>query len=108
MYPGPRDEIVDQMWHQIWKYSDMEDSAARPGPIASTAPLTDEWRDRVLERVIDGSAEEIIDTVGALREQVGVPVEWVARSHFADLDYERQVEIVDVLAAEVMPHLPSD
>ena len=106
MYPGPRDEIVDQMWHQMWKYTDMEASTTRTGPIVPTAPLTDEWRERVLARIIGGSAEEIIDTIGSLREQVGVPVDWVTRSHFADLGYERQVEIVDALAEEVMPHLP--
>jgi probable F420-dependent oxidoreductase len=105
MYPGPKEEIVDQLWHQVWKYSDMEASASRPGVIASTPPLTNEWRERMLERIIGGSAQQIIDTIGDLREQVGVPVEWIARSHFADLNYERQTEIVDALAEEVMPHV---
>jgi probable F420-dependent oxidoreductase len=106
MYPGPREEIVDHLWHQIWKYSDMEASATRPGGIASTGPLTDESRRQLLDRVIGGSADEIVDTVGTLRERIGVPVEWIARSHFADLGYERQIEIVDALAQDVMPHLP--
>lgn len=108
MYPGPKEEIVDQMWHQMWKYTDMEASAARRGGIVPTAPLTQEWRTRVLDRIVGGSADEIIDTIASLRERVGVPVEWVTRSHFADLDYQRQIEIVDTIAEEVMPHLPTD
>lgn len=106
MYPGPKEEIIDQMWHQTWKYSDMEASATRPGDIAPTAPLTDASHKLLIERIIGGSAEEVIDTIGTLSEQIGVPVDWVARTHFADVTYERQVEIVDALAEEVMPHLP--
>lgn len=105
MYPGPKEEIIDQLWHQVWKYSDMEASASRSGGIASTAPMTDESRERMLGRIVGGSAEQVIDAIGNLREQVGVPVEWIARSHFADLDYGRQIEIVDELAEDVMPHL---
>jgi probable F420-dependent oxidoreductase len=108
MYPGPREEIVDQMWHQLWKYSDMEPSATRPGGVASTAPLTNDGREHILDRIIGGSTEEIVDTIGTLRSQLGVPVEWVARSHFADLGWDRQIEIVDELAENVMPHLSSD
>ncbi len=108
MYPGPKEEIVDQVWHQMWKYSDMEVSATRPGAIARTAPLTDKRRDGVLERIVGGSAEQILDTIGALREQVGVPIELIARSHFADIDYERQVSIVDAIAQDVMPYLQTD
>ena len=58
-------------------------------------------------RIIGGSAGEIIDTVGALRNDVGVPVEWVARSYFPDLTYDRQVAIADRLASDVMPFLPT-
>jgi len=108
MYPGHRDEILDQVWHQTWKYSDMEDSATRGGPIARTAALTDEWADRLRKRIFGGSPEEIVHMVGTLRDRIGVPVEWVARSHFADLHYGHQIEIVDRLAEDVMPHLPTD
>ncbi len=107
MYPGHRDEILDSVWHQAWKYSDMEDSATRGGPIARTAALADDSADRVRKRIVGGSPEEIIHTIGTLRDQVGVPVEWVARSHFADLHYGPQIEIVDRLADAVMPHLPT-
>ena len=105
MYPGPRDEIIDSVWHQLWKYSDMESSASRSGPIAPTGPLDDDMAPKISKRIVGGSADEIVDTLGALRENIDVPVEWVARSHFSDLDAERQREIVDRLADDVMPHL---
>ncbi|KAA3635930.1 MAG: LLM class flavin-dependent oxidoreductase [Armatimonadetes bacterium] len=108
MYPGHRDEIIDQVWHQIWKYTDMEDSTTRGGPIARTAPLSDDMAERVRSRILGGSPEEIVHTIGTLRDRVGVPVEWVARSHFSDLHYGQQVELVDRLAQEVGPHLPAD
>lgn len=108
MYPGPRDEILEQVWHQVWKYADMEDSATRGGPIARTPALTDEGAERLRKRIFGGSPEEIIHMIGTLRDTVGVPVEWVARSHFSDLHYGQQVEIVDRLAQTVMPHLPED
>lgn len=107
MYPGPRDEIIDSVWHQIWKYSDMEDSAARPGPIARTAPLDDDMADKLRKRIVGGSADEIVHTINTLRDDIGVPIEWVARSHFSDLHYGPQVEIVDALAEHVMPFLPN-
>ncbi len=105
MYPGPRDEIMDSVWHQMWKYSDMEASATRPGPIARTAPFADDKADAVRRRIVGGSPDEIVHTLNSLRDDVGVPVEWVARSHFADLHYGAQIEIVDALAESVMPFL---
>ena len=106
MYPGPTDEIIDSVWHQIWKYSDMEASATRPG-LAETPPLTDEWRAKVERRIIGGSTAAIVDQLGELHEELGVPVEWVARSYFPDLPYGRQLEIATTLATEVMPNVPS-
>lgn len=106
LYPGAREEIVESVWHQIWKYSDMEASAARTG-LATTPPLTDEMRDKMLQRIIGGSSNEIVDTLGSLREQLGVPVDWVARSYFPDLAYDAQVELAGKLATEVAPYLPA-
>jgi len=106
MYPGPPDEIVESLWHQLWKYSDMEASTTRTG-IAPTAPLDDDTRATVEQRVIGGTSEEIVETLAGIRELAGVPIEWVARSHFSDLTYDRQVEIAEQLATEVMPHVTS-
>lgn len=106
MYPGPTDQIIDSVWHQIWKYSDMEASATRRG-VAETPPLTQEWRAKVERRIIGGSAASIVDQIGALRSDLGVPVEWVARSYFPDLPYDRQLEIASTLATDVMPLVPT-
>jgi len=106
MYPGPIDEILTSAWHQMWKYSDMEASTARSG-IAETPPLTEDMAGRITKRIIGGSSEQIIDTLGSLRAEVGVPVEWVARSYFPDLAFDRQLEIADHLANEVMPFVPA-
>lgn len=106
MYPGPTAEIVESVWLQMWKYSDMEASAQRTG-ISTPPPLDADMAEKMERRIIGGSAGEIIDTVGALRNDVGVPVEWVARSYFPDLTYDRQVAIADQLASDVMPFLPT-
>jgi probable F420-dependent oxidoreductase len=106
MFPGPLDDIIESVWHQTWKYSDMEASTTRTG-IAATPHLSDEMRSKMEKRVIGGSSPQIVDTLGTLRERVGVPVEWVARSYFPDLPYDRQVEITEKLAAEVMPFAPA-
>ncbi len=64
-------------------------------------------RSSMMKRIVGGSAAEIVDTLGTIRETVGVPIEWVARSYFSDLGYERQVDLAENLAAEVMPFVPS-
>ena len=104
MYPGPVDEIVDSVWHQMWKYSDMEDSATRSGPIAATPPLTDDQRAKVSRRILGGSGEAIVTALDEIRSAAGVPIEWVARSHFSDISYTRQVDIAEALATQVLPH----
>ena len=106
MYPGPADELLDSMWHMSWKYSDMEPSARRSG-VAATPPIPDGMNEKLTKRIIGGSSQQIIDRLGTLREELGVPVEWVARSYFPDLEYTRQVEIAEQLAAEVMPFVPA-
>lgn len=107
MYPGPVDEIVESVWHQMWKYSDMEDSATRPGNIAATPPLSDDQRSEVERRILAGSGEEIVKALAKIRSEAGVPIEWVARSHFSDVSYNRQVDIANAIATEVLPFAPS-
>jgi len=108
MYPGPVDEIVNSVWHQTWKYSDMEASATRSGPIATTPPMTIDLRTKTARRILAGSGDEIVNALGEIREAAGAPIEWVARSHFSDISYERQVDIAGTLATEVLPFVPSD
>jgi len=106
MYPGPLEDILSSAWAQRWKYSDMEASATRSG-ISAVPALPPVEAEEVAEQVISGSSREIVDTIGSIREQVGVPVEWVARSYFADLPYGRQLDVAEQLAAEVMPFIPA-
>jgi probable F420-dependent oxidoreductase len=105
MYPGSRAEILASTWEQRWKYSDMEASAARAGLATPPSPSISE-ADSVTKQIIGGSPAEIIDVLGQIRDQVGVPVEWIARSYFPDLPYDRQLGIAEQLAAEVMPFVP--
>jgi len=106
MYPGPREDILSSAWAQRWKYSDMEASATRSGisTVPALPPSEATW---VSEQIIGGSSREIVDTIGSIRERVGVPVEWVARSFFFDLPYGRQLDIAEQLATEVMPFIPA-
>ncbi|MGI9585087.1 MAG: LLM class flavin-dependent oxidoreductase [Acidimicrobiia bacterium] len=105
MYPGPIDDIVESVWQQAWKYSDMGASATRTG-IAEVPALTPDMRSKMEKRVLAGSAEQIADSLHEIRSQAGVPIEWVARSHFSDLEWSRQVEIADILAEDVLPIVP--
>ena len=106
MYPGPVDEIVDSVWHQMWKYSDMEASAVRGGAIAVTPSPTQDQRAKMARRVLGGSGDEIVAALADIRSAAGVPVEWVARSHFSDISYDRQIDIASTLAQTVLPFAP--
>jgi len=84
----------------------MEASATRSG-LAEAPQIDDDSRTGIMKRIMGGSSAEIVDTLGEVRETVGVPIEWVARSHFSDLPYDRQLEIAERIATEVMPFAPT-
>ena len=107
MYPGPVDEIIESVWHQRWKYSDMEDSAIRTGAIARAPAPTDEQRAKLTRQVLGGTGDEIVAALNEIGSAVGVPVEWMARSDFSDISYERQLDIASKLATDVIPHAPT-
>jgi hypothetical protein len=46
-----------------------------------------------------------VESLLDLREKAGVPVEFAARSYFATLDYQAQVELMTQLAEEVAPRI---
>jgi len=97
---------TEHVWHSTWKYSDMEDSATRPGPPPPAPELTEDRRSDLARRfTVAGSSDEIVSTLLDVRSQAALPVEFVARSYFATLDYEGQVELMQTLAEEVAPHL---
>lgn len=107
MLPGRSEQeaverYADHLWAMMWKYSDMEASTARPGPPPAPPPLDDDRRDRLFGRsTIAGTTDQIVETLLGIREQVGMPVEFVARSHFSTLGYGAQVELMAELAEGV-------
>jgi probable F420-dependent oxidoreductase len=97
---------MDHVWHMSWKYSDMEDSAARPGPPPPAPELTEDRKGDLVRRfTVVGTSDEIVSTLLDVRDKASLPVEFVARSYFATLDYQDQVELMQRLAEEVAPHL---
>jgi probable F420-dependent oxidoreductase len=100
------DQYQDHLWQMMWKYSDMEDSARRVGAPQAAPALTDQTRDRLFGRsTIAGTPGQIVDTLADIRERAGLGVEFVARSYFPTLDYDRQLDLMGRLATEVAPHL---
>ena len=96
----------DPLWSMMWKYSDMEVSASRPGPPPTPPPLTDDTREELFGRsTIAGTTQEIVDQLGGLRERIGMPVDFHARNFFPVLTHERQLELMQQLAEEVAPHV---
>jgi len=97
---------TDHLWHMTWKYSDMEDSANRPGPPPAAPELTEADRGALERRAtIAGSSDQIVEALLDLREKAGMPVEFAARSYFATLDDEAQLELMTQLAEEVAPRI---
>ena len=100
------DRYTDHLWPMMWKYSDMEASAVRPGPPPAAPALTQDTRSRLFGRAtVAGTSDQIVESLLELRAQAGVPVDFVARSFFSTLDYEAQVELMQQLAEEVAPHI---
>lgn len=98
------EKYTDHLWQMMWKYSDMEASADRSGPPPQAPDLTD--RSGLSGRAtIAGSSEQIVEYLGDVREKAAMPVEFAARSYFPTLPYDRQIELMHQLAAEVAPHL---
>ena len=97
---------TDHLWHMTWKYSDMEVSATRPGPPPAAPTMTEADREALARRAtIAGSSDQIVESLLDLREKAGVPVEFAARSYFATLDFQAQVELMTQLAEEVAPRI---
>jgi probable F420-dependent oxidoreductase len=111
LLPGPSHEAAlaryrDVAWALNWKYSDMGASTTRPLPPPAPPPF-----DRPLEDLIRGRATyagtpaELAEQLLEIRRQAGVPVDFVARSHFPLLEYDAQVELMAELAEGVAPLL---
>ncbi len=96
----------DAVWALNWKYSDMEASAVRSLPPVSPPPF-DRPDDALLKRRTThaGTTDELVESLLAIRQAAGVPVEFAARSHLPMLDYGAQLELMRQLAEGVAPHL---
>jgi probable F420-dependent oxidoreductase len=111
LLPGASHEAAlaryrDALWAMQWKYSDMEASAVRPLPPPAAPPFTGADEELVTGRAtFAGSPDEIVAGLLEIRSQVGVPVEFVARSHFPLLEYDAQVDLMQQLAEGVAPHV---
>lgn len=111
MYPAADtrrgwDDIGQHIWHLTWKYGDMVASASRSGSIPAAPLLTPERRDELSQRtVFVGPSEWIVDELNTLKETVGVPIEFVARSYMHTLHYGAQTQLMDRIATEILPHV---
>jgi alkanesulfonate monooxygenase SsuD/methylene tetrahydromethanopterin reductase-like flavin-dependent oxidoreductase (luciferase family) len=109
--PGasPEDALArygEHFWAMAWKYSDMVASATRRLPPPSPPPLTDESRELLRRRpLIAGTTDQIVELLQDIRQQAGMPVEFVARSYFSTLEIGGQLELMEVLATGVAPHV---
>ena len=100
------DRYTPHLWQMMWKYSDMSESANRPGPPPVAPPLDPSRRDRLFGRAtIAGSADQILDYLTEIRKEAVLPVEFTARSYFPTLGHAEQVELMQQLAEEVAPHI---
>ena len=111
MYPAADfrrgwDEAGQHIWHLTWKYEDMVASATRLGSIPAAPLLTQGRRDDMKSRtVFVGPSDWIVEQLNDIREQAGVPIEFVARSYLHTLHFGAQTQLMDKIATEVMPHV---
>ncbi len=111
LLPGPsRGEALaryrDALWAMQWKYSDMEASAIRPLPPPSPPPFAGADDDLAKGRAtFAGTPDQLVEALLRIRKQVGVPLDFVARSHFPLLEYDEQVDLMQQLAEGVAPHV---
>ncbi len=111
LLPGPSHAKAlaryrDVLWAMQWKYSDMEASAARPMPVATPPPFDGPDEALVKGRAtFAGPPDELVAGMLDIRRQAGVPVEFVARSHFPFLELDDQLELMEQLAEGVAPHV---
>ena len=96
------EEIREHIWRVRWKYSDMEESARRSGPIAAAPSLDADVEPRLRKATLLGTAEQLAEQLGAIRDRVSVPLDLVVRSYFPGLEFTRQTEVLNRLA-EVIP-----
>lgn len=98
-------EIRDHVHHMRWKYSDMEASAVRRGPVPTPPPLTTTTEEQLRASVLVGPAEQIAEQVRSIESLVGVPLHLVARSYFPGMRFSQQMEELQRIGEELVPLL---
>ena len=88
-----------------WKYSDMEASAARRGPLPDVPVLPSAAEDKLRRATLLGSGSDIAEQVAAIRSDAGGELDIVARSYFPTMGLDEQLELMAHLAEEVAPLL---
>jgi hypothetical protein len=84
----------------------MEASATRPLPAASPPPFEGDDESLLSRRTAHaGTPDELVEALLEVRGNVPVPVEFVARSLLPLLVYDAQVEVMQMLAEGVAPHV---
>jgi hypothetical protein len=96
----------DALWAMQWKYSDMGASATRSLP-PPAPPAFDRPDDALVKgrSTFAGTPDELVEALLDIRKQAGVPLEFVARSHFPVLEFDAQVDLMQRLAEGVAPHV---
>ena len=96
----------DAVWALNWKYGDMEASATRSLPPASPPPFDRDDASLLKRRTAHaGTTDELVQALLDIQRQADVPVEFVARSHLPMLDDAAQLELMQLLAEDVAPHV---
>ncbi len=94
------------LWNMMWKYSDMEPSAVRPLPPPAPPRFTDDRRTALFGRATAiGRPEKLVEHLHAIRAASSISIDFVARSYFASMPYQQQVELMERLATDVAPHV---
>ena len=73
-----------------------------PSPPPFSGALDDLTR---LRATYAGTPDQLVDELINVQKQAGVPIEFVARSHFPLLELDAQVELMELLASGVAPHV---
>ncbi len=104
--PGRGWEQLRPHVHQTrWKYSDMEASSARTGPLPGAPPIDAATEARLQKTALVGPPDELAAQIRGFEEAAGAPLHFIARSYFPTMPYSQQRELMQRIAEELLPRL---